>query len=440
MLPAVPLTDIVPGNFDGDASPDLVVQWGAMGNVLLWTTALAGADGTVLWDEVSDPGSGRAPAGVAVGAWAGQATDVILDVGAYHLSVWAGSTGALVAQSAPISHNYFLPMLADVDDDPAPEVALTGGFAPIGVLDDDLSIEWVSPDAQQRPYPYGSLARCEGGRAVLVSQSWQYPARLTMTTISPVGLGEEATLWLAGGDAYATEAVLEDSGAWAGQLTSSTVHVDLDGTGIASVLVGSSDGYLYVIDPCAGGFVRSIRFDAAVGEAVFGDTDGDGKDEILVTAGDGNLHALQHHSIDPPDLVYDIDVEVGGSADVDEIEDGTPLAARWDPVPGAIGYEAALLDRDGYATDPPWRAVTAPTIVFDDVLATDGSFFRVAVRSVSETGRSTDLASDGVSTRDRNDTGTPTGGCCDGGGGGRTGAVLAIILLLLTSRRSRSRV
>ncbi len=54
-------------------------------------------------------------------------------------------------------------------------------------------------------------------------------------------------------------------------------------------MVGSSDGWLYAIDPCQGTLTFAYNFNAPVGEPVFGDTDGDGFDEILVV-GRRRLH------------------------------------------------------------------------------------------------------------------------------------------------------
>ena len=435
-LPGPPLSDVVPANLDGDGVPDYVVQWGASGDVLLRTRAIAGVDGGLLWEDVSDPGAGRAPAGVSVGTR--EAANVVFHVGASRVWVLSGATGTIAAQSPPLNIYYFLPMLSDVDGDGAEEIALTGGVAPLHLLDDDLEAAWISPDAADRPYPYGAIARCPDGTVRLVSQSWGEPSRLKLTTISPTGLGEQRALWLAGGAAHATAADLVASGFRGGQLTASTVHADLSGRGRPSALVGSSDGFLYLVDPCGVSLDAAIPFDAAVGEAVYGDTDGDGKDEILVTAGDGYLHAIQHHSIDPPDAVYDLDVEVQGSADVDALGTGLPLAARWTPVPGAVGYEAAVLDRDGsYLTEPAWLPVNEPEIVFDDVVTVAGRSYRVAVRARSATGRSVAVASDGLRVFDEGAGAGDGGGCCDTGEGAPGSLALALIVSLLGARVRR---
>ena len=53
-------------------------------------------------------------------------------------------------------------------------------------------------------------------------------------------------------------------------------------------LVGSNDGWLYFYDPCSASLLRSYPFGAAVGAAVFADTDGDGKPDGAEVAMGGN--------------------------------------------------------------------------------------------------------------------------------------------------------
>jgi uncharacterized protein (TIGR03382 family) len=228
------------------------------------------------------------------------------------------------------------------------------------------------------------------------------------------------------------------AGDFAGQLTSSTVHLDLTGRGRASALVGSSDGHLYLVDPCLARLDGALAFGAAVGEATYADTDGDGLDEILVTTGDGYLHALQHHALDAPTDVVDLDTS-GSLADVDRIGDHEPPAASWSPVAGATGYQVALVDIEGvHQLDPAWRDVGDTRYTFDDVTTLPGDHFRVLVRAVGPDGNSVDAASDGVIV-EAGGVVPPVddGGCCDAGGGGPAGALALSLLVLATLRRRR---
>lgn len=444
-LPGTPLADIAPADLDGDDVPDLVVQWGATGDVLLHTEGFAGATGASLWEDVSDPGAGRSPAGVATGPWPGQPADVVVHVGASQVWALAGATGLSVAQSGALGIYYFLPTLIDVDDDDALEVALTGGFAPIRLLDDDLASTWTSTDVD-RPFPYGAVARCGDGAIVLVSQSRAAPPRLKLTTLAPGGsglaVGAERALWLAGGAAHATEDEALAAAPFLGQLTSSTVHDDLTGAGRPSALVGSSDGWLYAVDPCAATLDFATALDAAVGEAVYGDTDGDGRDEILVTAGDGYLHALRQYVLPAPAWVVDLDVTApDAAADVDVIDDEQPLAAAWAPVDGATGYQVAVIDADGsLLLAPAWRDVAGTSIELTDLATLATRTYRVLVRAVSGEGRSVDAGSDGVTVVPAVPPPpgpTPDGGCCEAGAGGGAGAAALAGLTLLGLRRRR---
>jgi MYXO-CTERM domain-containing protein len=78
-----------------------------------------------------------------------------------------------------------------------------------------------------------------------------------------------------------------------------SVHEDLTGLGHPSAVVGSSDGWLYAINPCTLELDFAYDFGDAVGAAVFGDTDGDGFDEILVEVSDGYLYDLKQNVVAP---------------------------------------------------------------------------------------------------------------------------------------------
>ncbi len=439
-LPGPPLSDLLPGDFDGDGIKDFVVQWGATGDVLLRTRTYRGSDGSLMWEDVSDPGAGRAPAGPSVSRWPGEANESVLHVGASRVWVLSGPSGVPVAQSPALNLFYFLPAVIDVDADVDPEVVLTGGFAPLHLLDSDLSPIWISGEANERPYPYGTVARCADGTSILVSQSFGFPSRIKLTQLSGALIGSQRTLWLGGGDAFASESEATTAGAWLGQLTSSTTHSNLTGEGRPTTLVGSSDGYLYGLDPCAGTLEFSKQFPAAVGEAVYGDTDDDGKDEILVTVADGYLYALQNHSIDPPAWINDLDVGSDSTADIDAQRVGVSLAAQWEAVPGATGYQVAVVDREGrYVTDPPWQPVTDTSTVLREITTVTAGFYRIAVRSVGPGGHSIDSASDGVRIVAAPDDGgevVDSGtGCCGINEDPTSALLLALVALWLVARR-----
>src|SRR5262249_47307867 len=144
-------------------------------------------------------------------------------------------------------------------------------------------------------------------------------ARLRMTRVSGTSTGSTTTIVLASGQAFPDEASATAAGATLGQLTATNVHPNLTGSGLPIAVVGSSDGYLYAVDPCSATLEFAYRFGDPVGEPVFGDTDGDGRDEILVTSADGYLYGIKNEAIAKPSFVDDIDLAHGVTDDIDDI-------------------------------------------------------------------------------------------------------------------------
>jgi hypothetical protein len=437
--PPEPLNDLVAGNFDGDDAPDLVFQWGDPGDILLHTRALSGRDGATLWSsEPVEAGSGRKPAGAAVADLDGDGLDDV-----YHqvgrTQVLSGATGTVLRSSAE-GPDYFLPTLVNLDGDAAPEVVLHGGPKNVRVLDDDLQALFVSEDAN-RPFPYAAVAECGEGGQVLIEGSAQYPSRLKLTDLSGGSQGQERTTVLAGGSVFTDEPSATGAAAVLGQLTSATVHADLTGGGHPTALVGSSDGWLYALDPCSGVLDFTYDFGAAVGEAIFADTDGDGRDEILVTVEDGYLYTLRNFEIDAPGSVRDTDPWSESEEDLSEILTVATLEASWTAVSGAVGYEVAVVDADGNYLGEPWRdAGTATRLVLEHLPLADGGTYRVSVRAVSASGgRSVDTVSDGVWVHlpDHFIDAPGGGGCCNSSTGWADAwsALLVLAMAALLRRR-----
>ena len=427
--PSKPLNDAIPGNFDGDAVPDLVFQWGDPGDLMLQTRAIAGTDGRTLWDATPvEPGGGRRPKGVAVGTFDG---DAIEDV--YHQAgttartqVLSGANGSQLASDGPDTP-YSVVTLANLDGDAGYEVVLHAGPDPMRVLDDSLASSiMVSPDAN-RPFPPGAVADC-GATKVLVEGSDINQARLKMTEVAGPNIGTEDTMVLAGGIAYANESSALASTNFLGAITAATVHQDLTGAARPTAVVGSSDGWLYAVNPCTGQVDWSYAFGAAVGEAIFSDTDGDGRDEILVTVQDGNLYELRNFELEAPEEVRDTDPFSGAGEDIDEIETESTLEATWSAVPGAIRYSVAVVDADGVYVGEPWQNAGSGTAMrLEDLPLADG-FYRIAVRAHRvDDHYSVDTVSDGVWVV----IGNEPGGCCRTSR--PTSPVGSIVLVLVTA-------
>jgi MYXO-CTERM domain-containing protein len=422
-LETTPFNDIVPANLDADGPPDLVTQWGDPGDVLLRTRGLRGSDGTTLWNSPPvSPGSGRQPAGVAVADWNGDGRDDVLHQAA-GTKVLSGVDGAQIAAGGP-GDSYFLPLVYDVNGDGVNEVTLQGGFSPARTVNHNLASNvWLSAD-DDRPYPYGAVALCSGV-PVLVEGSWQFPSRLKMTKMGGPQAGAFSTVVLAGGALHPNEAAAVAAGARMGQLSSATVHQNLSGKGRPSALVGSGDGYLYGVDPCAGTLDFSYGFNASVGEAVYGDTDGDGRDEILVSVADGFLYDLQNEALPAPSAVIDTDPDNGvNDVDLDVIVTVSKLSCVWKAAPGAAAYEVAILDAAGaFVTSPHWINVgNVISASLSPLPLVEGGVYRCAVRALDAMGHaSVDAVSDGVTVNAPVMTGSGGGGM--GGSGGMGGAM-----------------
>lgn len=445
----VAYNDALPGNFDGDAVPDLVVQWAAAGDTALRTTAYAGSDGHVLWNHVADNGIVRFPSGAAVIDWNSDGTD---DVVFHHYAtrVLDGRDGRPLVEGPLTPNWYFMPTLVDVTGDGAPEVALHAGQQPIRVLDRNLQERWVSPD-DDRPQPYAATTRC-GGQPVLASTARANPARLKLTTLAGATAGQAQSVVLAGGRAFADEAAAIAAGARLGQLTSVNVHADLTGRGHPTAVIGSSDGWLYGVDPCTRALDFTVPFSAPVGAVAMADTDGDGKDELMVSVADGFLYGLDNAPIAGPIEVRDVAPGGTVTVDIDEVVTHDTLAAAWEPVAGATGYEVAVARAEGgLVGTPAWRAVSEPRAVIDGLPLVDGERYVVAVRALVAAGASPDILSDGVRVRfvpvDPVDAGVdggsmvtpPDGGCCDAGAGALPALAPVLLALGPLVRRRRRR-
>jgi hypothetical protein len=443
----VAFNDVLSANLDGDGVPDLVIQWGRLDDTAIRTTAMSGVDGTVLWTTITDAGPNRNPAGAAIYDWSGDGVD---DVVFHHYGtrVLSGRDGTELVVAGPTVPAYFMPSIVDVLGDPAPEILLHGGFHPVRTLRSDLSEEALVSTDDDRPYPYGAIARCEQG-AVLVTTSLRHTGRLKTVQQSGAAAGDERTVVLAGGRSYATLAEATEAPAKPGQLTSVHVHANLVGAGRPSAVVGSSDGWLYAVDPCDLTVDFAVPFDVPVGAIAFADTDGDGYDEIVVSTADGFLHGVKQAPLPAPGEVRDIDPETLIDVDVDVVATTDRLAASWDEVAGASSYEVAVAHADGgYVTDPPWQPVSGTMATIDGLALENGRRYVVAVRARSADGVSPDRLSDGVVVRLPEGPGpdgggveppdAPPGGCCSAGAGGAQSLLLGVLVLGML-RRSRRR-
>jgi hypothetical protein len=283
------VNDLLAGDFDLDGTPDIAAQWAEPGVKVLTTVGLSGKSGQQLWSFGAVAGDcGLQSAGFSLADWNGDGIDDVLQV-MPNIRADSGKDGSSIAKSD--AHPcYFLPTPVDTNKDGVDELVLHGGAVSVVVVGHDLDTPVYQSKDEDQPYPYGAIATCPAG-PVLVEGSWRNIARLKMTELSTSMV---TTRVLAGGHAYADESAAAAAMAGLGQLTSASIHPDLQGNGRPVAMVGSTDGFLYAIDPCSGELLFTSDFNFAVGDVIFGDSDGDGLDEILVSVADGNLYALKN--------------------------------------------------------------------------------------------------------------------------------------------------
>jgi hypothetical protein len=288
-LAASPINDILPGDFNLDGVPDLAAQMVKPGDNQLTTVGLSGKTGAQLWSFGAEAGDcGLQSSGFSLADWNGDGMDDVLQV-MPNLRADSGKDGSLLGKS-DVHPCYFLPTPVDINHDGKDELVLHGGNVGVVVFAHDLNTPVYQSPEDDNPYPYGAIAACPSG-PVLVEGSLLNIARLKLTNL---GTSTVTTHVLAGGKSFADEAAAAAALAGTGQLTSASIHPDLRGDGRPVALVGSTDGFLYAVDPCSGELVFANDFGFAVGEVLFGDSDGDGLDEILVSVADGNLYGLKN--------------------------------------------------------------------------------------------------------------------------------------------------
>jgi hypothetical protein len=295
-IPEQPINDLVMARLTLGDTPDLVFQTPDPAQPgLVRTRALSGDDGASLWSFSEKPGNcGLQPAGVSIADWNQDGYDDVVQQASF-TRVNSGADGSSLVVGT-VGGCYFLPAIVDPDGDGVDNVLLQGGFESITLLTHGLDQQVFASTDGDRPYPYGALAECPFGQ-VWVEGSWRDVSRLKITRLSGPEIGAATTLFLAGGARYPDQEAVLAARAGQGQLTAASVHGNLAGDGVPVAVIGSGDGWLYGVEPCSGELRFALDFAYSVGEPFFGDTDGDGLDEIIVSVADGNLYAL----VDDPD-------------------------------------------------------------------------------------------------------------------------------------------
>jgi hypothetical protein len=428
---------------------------------------LLDAGGTALWPDVRVASSGRGSFSTA--DLNGDAIDdVVVEFGSYLVTI-DGATGGILDNQ----YSGFLsmaPLLADVEGDGDTEI-VSNGFGDVyltwdidgaGVTSHRAQIA-NSPATEVTYYQYGTLVECPSGpRFVYAPQNTPH-----LRIVDPRVAAVELDAFLAGGGAYATAAEIPPSVApsYVGNVNGVT---SLGGDGLPRVIVGSTDGYLYTLRPCATSATTlldwAFAFGASVGEPIPADVDGDGQVEIVVAANDGYLYAIDNAAMAAPAVIGEVGAPgTLSSAELDDVITDA-VVVEWQPVADAAGYEVAVFDGVGAPLfDPPFRAVGNTTsVTLDGLPIIPGQPYYSAVRAVGIDGRrSFDQVSDGFrldwtddaagvddvpsdrwdGATDEDPEITDGGGCAVAGGPVSGTAMLAFVLAAsLRRRRVRCRM
>ena len=417
------LADMVVGELNGDTVPDVIVEHGEPTNTLHRVTAYSGATGAVLWTAAPIGPGNRQPPGGALGDWNGDGTDDFVLEADDKTIVLNGLSGMVLQQSA-LGGYYYSPILYDVDNAGEYEVTLYAGYTPPATINHALSNYLWQGTGADRPLTYGAMTRC-GQAGMLLGGSWASPSSLSRIVAGGASAGTRSEHTLAGGSVFANVASANGAKAKTGQLASPAIHENLAGDGVAVAVVGSADGWLYGIEACTGGLRFAHAIGAPVGAVAFGDTDGDGSDDLIASAADGYLYAFRQANVAAPVAVLDTDPLNGDTmTDVDAIVTQSTLYARWDSVPGAESYEVAAVrdavDGGGFVSAGPWTDVGAlDEAQLAGLTLVEGHRYFVAVRARIGTQYSPDTLSDGVRVYFN---ALPSGA---GGGGGAGGSSTA---------------
>ena len=239
---------------------------------------------------------------------------------------------------------------------------------------------------------FGAVAQCPAGTGLVWGNTGYSSTHLVVGSVEDGGF--RGNVVLTDGRQFIDDAAASDAGALRGSLG----NVNATGGTTPLMLVGSSDGRLYAVDPCAPAptLKWSVDLRAPVGEPIFTDYDGDGADEVVVEAADGFIYGIDQEQFPAPAWVIDTDADQpGAAADINETS-ASKVSARWAAVPDAGSYQYAVFTVGGTAltrnaSDPgdPFISVgSAVTSASHGEMLQAGNKYFFVVKALSPAGAS----------------------------------------------------
>jgi len=199
--------------------------------------------------------------------------------------------------------------------------------------------------------------------------------------------------------------MIPTSGLCSGTTLSNIVTGDIDGDSIDEFVVGDKQGNLYVINSEDGTLAWTMKFDGAIGNPVLADVNNDGKIEIVTGAGDGYLYAIgQKPEVTAPSFVRDVEVniegDISGTADIDEMITGSSYGGLWQAVTGALKYQVRLTKADETVLRET-QVTGANQVVFSGLEVEVSDVLYLSVKTIDAGGYESDWKkSDGISITD----------------------------------------
>ncbi len=291
-------------------------------------------------------------------------------------SLWQRSseTGQATAIASLPDMNYSLPM---VTESPSGDrrLLLQAGYDGPALVSGNGAVAWQADLNKPVNGMAGVVLSCGS------AQRYVTPAVLSSTlTFYDVSSGAMVgSRTYADGVAYASVEEANAAGKATGIFSNVNGVANLDGSPAA--VVGSSDGHVYVIDPCSMDVRWSADLGVSVGEPVIADSDGDGEDEILVGGADGFLYGLDNFSFPAPLISLSGQSENGPTM----VEVGQLLHVTWDQLDGVTSYEVALIGPDDKPVwDPAYSSINGTSTSIDLKGALAARPYRVVVRAAGD--------------------------------------------------------
>lgn len=286
-----------------------------------------------------------------------------------------------------IATGYAIPVIAPFTGNPLPDVLLSGSIQGPVLVSPAMQKTWEAPLPEAMNVMAGTRAEC-AGQARFITPALQSPVLRAYEGATGALLFERV---LAGGQVFPSLAQAQAAGHTPGMLSNASSVANVLPAGTPSVLVGSTDGFLYALDACSMNLSWAADLGAPVSEPVIGDSDGDGLSEIIAGAADGYVYGLDFPLLIPPgDLWFE-----GADAHKNRtLAVGETAHLHWSKSPGADFYELSLTDPEGRPLwDPPYRSAPfeSAEIPLEGALA--GRPYRVLVRARLGDSASADAAS-----------------------------------------------